>query len=163
MMNDLYVWSKVINDLSEKHDLGNDQIKRVEQVLFHGLFQGGIPPLDKYGKVIPILLTITRGAQDVFVKVKDVNNFFFDMETIFFWKPRKKKGRPVSSSSLEVHRASGKLESDARQAAAELKKISGRDPCVGQVADRLVKNFPEYKKYKPSTIEKYLRISMWRK
>ena len=161
-MNDLYEWSKVVDDLSEKHDLENDQIKRLEQQLLYGLFRGRIPPRDKRGKVISKLLTITRDTQDVFVNVKEVNIFFFDVEPKFVWKPRKKKGRPVSSSSLEVHRASGKIQSDAIQAAAELKKISGRIPHRIQVADRLVKNFPDYKKYKPEYIEKFLLVSWWR-
>jgi len=161
-MNDLYEWSKVVDDLSEKHDLDNDQIKRLEQQLLYGLFQGRIPPRNKCGKVISKLLTITRNSQDVFVNVKEVNNFFFDVEPKFVWKPRKKRGRPVSSSSLKVHHASGKLQSDAIQAAAELKKISGRIPQRIHVADRLVKNFPDYKKYKSKYIEKFILVSWWR-
>jgi len=161
-MNDIYVWSKVVDDLSEKHDMDHDQIKRLEQQLLYGLFRGRIPPRDKLGKVIPMLLTITRSTQEAFVKVKEVNNFFFDVEPKFVWKPRKKRGRPVSNSSLEVHRASGKLESDAIQAATEIKKISGRIPQRFQVADRLVKNFPDSKKYKPEYIEKFILVSWWR-
>jgi len=161
-MQDLFEWQKVADDLSEKHDLNGGQIKRLEQQLIYALFSGKIPPRDKYGEVISPFVKMVKGGRDVFVNVKEVNNFLFDVEPKFVWKPRKKMGRPVSNNSLEVHQASGKLKSDAIQAVAELKKLSGRVPHRIQVANRLVKNFPDYKKYKPEYIEKYLRVCWWR-
>ena len=91
-----------------------------------------------------------------------MNKYFFDVDPKFFWKPRKRQGRRVSSSSLDAHRASGKLKIDAIQAASQLKGSTGRKPHRGQVANRLARNFTDYSKYKASYIEKKLRVTWWK-
>ena len=44
-MIDLHDWWKVVDDLSEKHDLNERQKAELERRLIVALFQGWIPPL----------------------------------------------------------------------------------------------------------------------
>jgi hypothetical protein len=161
-MQDLFEWQKVADDLSEKHDLNGDQIKRLEQQLIYALFSGKIPPRDKYGKVISPFVKMVKGGRDVCIQVSDVNKFFFEVEPKYVWKPRKKKGRPMGTSILKANSISGKLKSDAKEAASQLKRISGRTPQRRQVADRLASCFPDYTDYTANFIEKFIRVSWWR-
>lgn len=161
-MIDLHDWWKVVDDLSKKHGLNAPRKAELERQIIVALFQGWIPPLDKHGKLISHALTLSRDKQCVWVRVSDVNKYFFDVDPKFVWKPRKRQGRHVSSSSLDAHRASGKLRIDAIKAASQLKGSTGRIPHRSQVANRLVKNFPDYRKYKASYIEKNLRVVWWR-
>ena len=161
-MIDLYKWWKVADDLSEKHELNAGQKAELERKVIVALFNGSIRPLDKYGQLISPLRKIPKGARDVWVGVSDVNKYFFNVDPKFVWKPRKKLGRPVSFSSLEVHRASGKLKRDAIEAAAQLKSNAGRPPHRSQVANRLTNKFSDYSAYEASYIEKKLRVGWWR-
>ena len=161
-MIDLYDWWKVVDDLSEKHEFNERQKSEQERRIAVALFQGWIPPLDKHGKLISHALTLSRDKQCVWVRVSDVNKYFFDVDPKIVWKPRKRQGRHVSSSSLDAHLASGKLKNDAIKAASQLKGSTGRKPHRGQVANRLAKNFTDYSKYKPSYLEKKLRVIWWK-
>ena len=160
-MTDLYEWWKVVEDLTEKHGLDARQEAELERSVIVALFNGSISPVNKYGQLISPLTTISRGARHVWVRVSDVNRYFFNVDPKFVWKPRKKQGRPVSRCSLEAHRASGKLKIDAIQAASQFKGNTGRIPHRSQVANRLAMNFPHYSKYKASYIEKKLRTGWW--
>lgn len=161
-MIDLHDWWKVVDDLSEKHDLDERQKAELERRIIVALFKRWIPPLDKHGKLISHSLTLSRGKQYFRVRVSDVNKYFFDVDPKFVWKPRKRQGRHVSSSSLDAHLASGKLKNDAIKAASQLKGSTGRKPHRGQVANRLAKNFTDYSKCKASYIEKKLRVTWWK-
>ena len=96
----------------------------------------------------------------VFHSLDDVE--LLDVDPKFVWKPRKRQGRHVSSSSLGAHLASGKLKNDAIKAASQLKGSTGRIPHRGQVANRLAKNFTDYSKYEASYIEKNLLVTWWK-
>ena len=161
-MTDLCEWWKVVDDLTEKHGLDARQEAELERRLIVALFNGSIRPVDKYGQTISPLLKISRGARHVWVGVSDVNNYFFNVDPKFVWKPRKKQGRPLSPCSLEAHRASGKLKIDAIKAASQLTGNAGRPPHRGQVASRLANNFSDYKGYEASYIEKKLRVGWWK-
>ena len=164
-MTDLYPWWKVVDDLSEDHALNAEQQAKLESELEESvivaLFNGSIRPVNKFGQTISPLLEISKGARDVWVRVSDVNKYFFDVNPKFVWKPRKKQGRPVSHCSLEAHLASGKLKIDAIKAASQLKGNTGRIPHRYQVANRLAQNFPDYSRHKAGYIEKKLRIGWW--
>ena len=160
-MTGLYEWWRVVDDLSGKHCLNAVQEAELERRLIVALFNGSIRPVDKYGQTISPLLEISRGARHVWVGVSDVNNYFFNVDPKFVWKPRKKQGRPLSPCSLEAHRASGKLKIDAIKAASQLKGNTGRIPHRYQVANRLAQNFPDYSRHKAGYIEKKLRIGWW--
>jgi hypothetical protein len=160
-MIDLHDWWKVVDDLSKKHDLNERRKAELERQIIVALFQGWIPPLDKHGKLISHALTLSRDKQCVWVRVSDVNKYLFDVNPKFVWEPRKKQGRPVSTCSLEAHRASGKLKIDAIKAASQFKGNTGRIPHRFHVANRLAKNFPDYGNYKASYIEKKLRTGWW--
>jgi len=160
-MTGLYEWWKVVDDLSQKHALNSVQKAELESRLLIALFNGSIRPVDKYGQTISPLLEISRGARHVWVGVSDVNNYFFNVDPKFVWKPRKKQGRPLSPCSLEAHRASGKLKIDAIKAASQLKGNTGRIPHRYQVANSLAQNFPDYSRHKAGYIEKKLRIGWW--
>jgi len=160
-MTGLYEWWKVVDDLSQKHALNSVQKAELESRLLIALFNGSIRPVDKYGQTISPLLEISRGARHVWVGVSDVNNYFFNVDPKFVWKPRKKQGRPLSPCSLEAHRASGRLKIDAIKAASQLKGNTGRIPHRYQVANRLAQNFPDYSRHKAGYIEKKLCIGWW--
>ena len=161
-MIDLYRWWKVVEDLTWKYRLNKEQEASLTRLIFTALFRRAIAPLDKHGNVITKALELTRGKQDVYVTAGNVNAFFFDVEPKFVWKPRKRQGRPVSSSSLQVHSASGKLKRDAIKAAGQLKDNTGRTPYRSQVAAKLANTFSDYKRYEASYIEKKLRVGWWK-
>ena len=161
-MTDLYPWWKVVDDLSEKHALDSVQKAELERCVIVALFNGSISPVNKYGQLISPLTTISRDARHVWVRVSDVNKYFFDFDLKFVWKPRKTLGRPAGSSTLEAYRASGKLKIDAIQAASQFKGNTGRMPYRSQVANRLAMNFSDYKGYEASYIEKKLRVGWWK-
>ena len=161
-MTDLYEWWKVVDDLSEKHALNSVQKAELESRLLIALSSGSIRPVDKYGQIISPLTTISRGSRHVWVRVSDVNKYFFDVNPKFVWKPRKKLGRPVSSCSLEAHLASGKLKIDAIKAANQLKGNTGSIPHRYQVANRLATSFPDYSGHKAGYIEIKIQVNWWR-
>lgn len=161
-MTDLYEWWKVVEDLTEKHGLDARQEAELERSVIVALFNGSIHPMNKYGQTISPLLEISKGARDVWVRVSEVNKYFFDVNPKFVWKPRKKLGRPVSSCSLEAHLASGKLKIDAIKAANQLKGNTGSIPHRYQVANRLATIFPDYSRHKAGYIEIKIQVSWWR-
>ena len=160
-MTDLHEWWKVVDDLSWKHSLTSAQKTSLERQVVTALIQRAISPLDKHGNVVVTALTLPRGRGGVYIRVCDVNKFFFAVEPKYVWKPRKKQGRPVSLTGLEVYLSSGKLETDAVKAASQIRGRTGRRPYRVQVADELVGHFPDYSQYNASSIEKLIRARWW--
>jgi hypothetical protein len=160
-MTDIHDWWKVVDDLSWKHSLTSTQETSLERLVITALFRRAISPLDKHGNVIEAALTMSRGRGGVYIRVCDVNKFFFAVEPKYVWKPRKKQGRPASSTGLEAYLSSGKLKTDAIKAARLTKERTGRSPYRVQVAEKLVRHFPDYSQYKTSSIEKLIRARWW--
>ena len=160
-MTDIHDWWKVVEDLSWKHSLTSTQKTSLERLVVVALLQRSISPLDKHGNVLVTPLTLSRGRGGVYIRVSDVNKFFFAVEPKYVWKPRKKQGRPASLTGLEAYLHSGKLETDAIKAASQIRGRADRRPYRVQVADELVRHFPDYSQYKTSSIEKLIRTRWW--
>ena len=162
-MKKIYPWSQVASDIQAKYKLAPSDETNLATDIARAIYEKKIIPLSQSGMLIRSALSLPFGIENItpYLTVDAVNDWFKKTGYPYRWEPSSIKGAPKLEESLRALNDTGRLATDAKNAAEKIKTSNPLSVTRKTVARELKKTTYKNCKFSEKSLAHMLKTSMW--